>query len=327
MVSLSEVKDENTTIGSTRYALTSCRSATAHDTPAIMLTSDADGMVDGVPHDLYPGDLATLDRAALERAVQRRAQTVYLGGGVVLARVLTRYKLLLHTADRGFGGHVMMDGYWEIWLNQFFARTMKPGMRIIDVGANYGYYTMLFADIATHTGQVFAVEPNPAAADLLRQSVRLNGFDRQVQVIETALGATQGGLAQLVVPDGEPKNASVKVQPTGDVSLHQVTLTTLDHLTTDLERVDFIKIDAEGSEEAIIAGTQNLLHRCRPSLLLEFNAARSVDPSGLLARLLDIYGSVTTVGYEGNPELIDSDTVLTTHPGEDWMLYFASPAA
>src|SRR4051812_47360748 len=115
-------------------------------THTIMPIHDADERAEFSLHDIYPDDLATLDRAVLERAIQRRAQTVYLGNGLALSRVLTRHKMLLHTADRGFADHVMMDGYWEIWLNQFFARTMKPGMTVVDVGANYGYYTMLFAD-------------------------------------------------------------------------------------------------------------------------------------------------------------------------------------
>ncbi len=278
-------------------------------------------------HNLYPHQLATMDRAALEQVVQGRTQTIYLGRGVALARVLTRYKILLHTADRGFAGQVMMDGYWEIWLNQFFARTIRPGMRIIDVGANYGYYTMLFADIATTAGRVVAVEPNPAAAELLRQSVRLNGFDSHVQVIEAALGEINEGAGYLVVPDGEPKNAHLSSQPASNATVHSVVLTTLDHLAVELDRVDFIKIDAEGSEEAIIAGMPDVLHRQKPALVVEFNTARCADPGALLDGLIAIYGKAAYVGYDGNSAQVERDIVLTTQQGEDWMLYFASPAA
>lgn len=273
-------------------------------------------------HDLHPSDVATLDRATLERAVQRRAQSAYLGGGVALARVLTRYKLLLHTADRGFAGNVMLDGFWEIWLNQFFARTIKPGMCVIDVGANYGYYTMLFADIVAAAGQVLAIEPNPAAAELLRQSVRLNGFDGRVAVVETALGATQAESAQLFVPAGEPKNAHLSTDPVGDGTLHLVPMTTLDHLTARFDRVDFVKIDAEGSEEAVIAGMRETLQRHRPAVVLEFNVVRCADPAALLDHMLALYGRAMAVGYDGTAEPVDRETVLTTQIGEDWMLYF-----
>ncbi len=272
--------------------------------------------------DLYPSDLAKLDRDALEAAVQQRAQCAYLGHGITLARVLTRYKLLLHTADRGFACHVMMDGYWEIWLTQFFARAIKPGMYVVDVGANYGYYTHLFADIVTSAGHVLAVEPNPAAADLLRQSVLLNGFNAQVRIVETALGATQGDSAQLFVPHGEPKNAHLSTAPFGEGTFHTVPLTTLDHLV-GLDRVDLVKIDAEGAEEDVIAGMRDTLHQHKPALILEFNTGRGNDPAALLDNLSSLYGGITFVDFDGSPTLVDRETVLTTRVGEDWMLYFA----
>jgi len=89
----------------------------------------------------------------------------------MLARVLGRYKMFLHTSDRGFACHVAMDGFWEIWVTQFFARTLRAGMVAIDIGANYGYYTLLFGAAVTSSGRVLAFEPNPRAASLLRESV------------------------------------------------------------------------------------------------------------------------------------------------------------
>lgn len=273
-------------------------------------------------YDLYPNDLATLDRDHLEQSVQGRTQTVYLGSGVVLARVLTRYKLLLHTSDRGFACHLMMDGFWEIWITQFFARMMKPGMRILDIGANYGYYTLLFADIAGPGGRVIAVEPNPAAADLLRQSLLLNGFHAVATVIEAGASASAEDGLTLVVPPSEPKNAYLAPYQADGVTVLPVKLITGDDIARDLDRVDFIKIDAEGSEEAIIAGMQTILRRDRPAMVLEFNNERCRDPAGLLDQLIDIYGGIFVVGHHGDAEPIDRDTVLTTQSGVDWMLFF-----
>jgi FkbM family methyltransferase len=274
-------------------------------------------------YELYPPDLASRPRSELEQSIQQRAQTVYLGDGIVLARVLTRYKLLLHTSDRGFAGHVMMDGFWEIWLTQFFARTLKPGMHVVDVGANYGYYTMLFADIVGPTGSVIAVEPNPAAAGLLRQSVTLNGFARTTRVVEAALGVEAGGSAILNVPSGEPKNAHLRsagVSLDGDIA---VARTNLDTLLGEVDRVDLIKIDAEGAEEQILLGMERLLHHSPPALVLEFNARRCVDPAGVLARLLAIYGDMAAIDFDSQATPVTAETVLASESGEDWLLYFS----
>jgi FkbM family methyltransferase len=278
---------------------------------------------DGV-HELYPADIATLSRAELERVILGRTQVVYLGEGVALARVLTRYKMLLHTADRGFGCHVMMDGFWEIWLTQFFARTLKPGMRTIDVGANYGYYTMLLSDIVTNSGRVLAIEPNPAAAALLRESVLLNGFAAQAEVIEAALGA-EDGEARLIVPCAEPKNAYLGHEARAGAVAHTVALRRLDTLAERLGSVDLVKIDAEGAEIAIIAGMSGLLRHQPPGLVLEFNAARYADAAGFLRSLLDVYGEVSFIDFDGLAKKVPPETVLTTQFGEDWLLYFSRP--
>jgi FkbM family methyltransferase len=275
-------------------------------------------------HDLYPADLATLKRSELEQAIQQRTQTIYLGDGVVLARVLTRYKMLLHTSDRGFASHVMMDGFWEIWLTRFFARILRPGMRVVDVGANYGYYTMLFADIVTQSGRVMAVEPNPAAVHLLRQSLVLNGFDTQTELVEAALGASTDGNTQLIVPEGEPKNAHLSSVGAHGGTTHTVALTSLDQLASQFGHIDLVKIDAEGSEVDIIAGMRHLFHLGPPDLVLEFNAKRCADPAGFLGSLLEIYGEVAAIGFDSEASPIAPKTLLGTQVGEDWLLFFST---
>src|SRR3954451_10004273 len=114
-----------------------------------------------------------MTREDAEQAIRARVQTVYLGNGRVLNRVLGHLKLYMSTADRGFAGHVMLDGYWEIWLTLFFARYLEAGMTVFDVGANFGYYTLLFADAIGPRGRVIAIEPVPATADFLADSVGL----------------------------------------------------------------------------------------------------------------------------------------------------------
>src|SRR5262245_34051536 len=108
-----------------------------------------------------------MSRAEAERAIKARVQTAYLGHGRVLARVLGEYKIFLSSDDLGFSCHVMLDGYWESWLTLFFMRHIKPGMTVVDVGANFGYYTVLFGGAVGATGRVIAIEPVPSTVALL----------------------------------------------------------------------------------------------------------------------------------------------------------------
>lgn len=272
--------------------------------------------------DLYPLHLATWPRPLLEKAIRRRVQTVYLGEGLVLARILGRHKIFLRSSDRGFACHVMLDGFWEMWLTQFLAQKVKPGMTVVDVGANYGYYTLLMGDAVGETGHVIAVEPNPDAASLLDQSVGLNGFGSRTRLVPQALGA-EAGTALLFAPDGEPKNALVVPQvdlPGGRT--HEVPVTTLDAVAGDGSRIDLIKIDAEGAEQAIIEGMQQVLARDRPTLVLEYNAARYADPKAFLDGLLALYINASELTGDGRLVPIDGPSVTDQAPRLDRLLVF-----
>ena len=71
---------------------------------------------------------------------------------------------------------------------------------------------------------------------------------------------------------------------------------TLDELALRYPRVDIVKIDAEGGEVGIVAGMQRLIARDRPTIVLEFNAARYSRPAGVsrhaVAGLLDLPGAL-----------------------------------
>lgn len=272
--------------------------------------------------DLYSPHLAQWPRDRLEREIRHRVQTAYLGNDLVLARILGRHKIFLRGSDRGFACHLMLDGFWEIWLTQFLAQALKPGMTVIDVGANYGYYTLLMADAVGESGRVVAVEPLPDAARLLAETVRLNGFEGRTRIVPQALGAT-AGTAFLFAPDGEPKNSLVVGQadhPGG--TTQAVPVTTLDSVVLDGPRIDLVKIDAEGAEEGIVAGMVGLLARDRPKLVLEYNAARYADPGAFLDILLDVYGEARELTLEGPLVDLDRASVCDPGPRSDRMLVF-----
>lgn len=270
-------------------------------------------------------ELQTLDRWALERRSRALAQTAFLGKQLTLCRVMGRYKLYVPTTDIGFGAHVMMDGVWEPWLTVFMAGRIKPGMHVVDAGANHGYYTVLFADLAGAEGRVAAIEPNPPTAGLLQQTVRINGFEDRVEVFEKALTAVDDENLVFYAPGHEPKNARVMPDDfAGHPETLQVTGARLDTLLTHWPRVDFIKIDVEGGEEPMLAGAWPVIERDRPHLLLEFNASRCEDPVGLLDRLEALYGPGRWIGHKSELSAVDRDALLAPADDEDWLLWFST---
>ncbi|RYE30638.1 MAG: FkbM family methyltransferase [Hyphomicrobiales bacterium] len=275
-----------------------------------------------------PGSLLSLDelrgpdRYRAECICRAATQAVYLGEHTVLSRVLGRYKMFLDTRDQGFGAHVMLDGYWEMWLTQFMARLIVPGMHVADVGANFGYYSLLMADLVGPAGRLLAVEPNPPVADTLKRTLNLNGFTSRSTVAVAAAGSGEGE-GRLMVPAGEPKNAALvnSATPNHDGALVAVPIHSLDMLLHASPRVDFLKIDAEGAEEDIVLGLGQVIERWRPQIVLEFNPGRCRDPQGLLVRLRAFYPELKCLDYDAEVAPVSDQELLDPTNREDRLLY------
>lgn len=274
------------------------------------------------------GELQSPDRYRAECISRAATQALYLGDNTVLSRVLGRYKAYLDTRDRGFAAHVMLDGYWEMWLTQFIARRIEPGMHVADVGANFGYYSLLMADLIGPSGRLLAVEPNPPVVEMLTRTLELNGFAGRTTIVAGAAGSGEGE-GRLMVPAGEPKNAALVSTPASheDPGLVAVPIHSLDMLMKDFPRVDFLKIDAEGAEEEIVLGLGDTIARWRPRIILEFNPARCRDPGGLLARLRASYPVLRCLGYDAEVTPISDAELLDPGNPEDRLLYLDGAAS
>jgi FkbM family methyltransferase len=269
---------------------------------------------------LQQGELARLGRREAEARIRACVQTVAIEEGVVLARVLGRNKMFLSTRDLGLSCHLMLDGFWEMWLTLFFASILKPGMTVIDVGANMGYYTVLFGDMVGPGGRVEAIEPVPATAELLRKSVELNGLAPFTRVRQAAAAERGGERVYVHVPAGEPKNAHLVGEDWGGAL--PVETISIDALAQDMERLDLIKIDVEGSEEAVINGALEAFRRFSPKVLLEFNCRRYASPAAFLDLLEEHLGPARKLTYQGTLAPVDRETVLEPVEPDDILLYF-----
>jgi FkbM family methyltransferase len=262
--------------------------------------------------------LVTQPREHNEATIRLLCRNAYLGGGTAICRVLGRYKMYVDCNDVGLSGHLLIDGYWEMWVTETLARLVKPGMVVADIGANLGYYTLMMGDLVGETGWVHAVEPNPPIAERLRHSVSVNPGYQRTTVHQLAL-SDHDGEAQLFVPASEPKNASL-LADTSHGGAVSVPLRRLDSLA-GLERLDVIKIDVEGAEEALWRGMTGILDANRPlSIILEFAAERCVDPGAFIDDMLARNFSISLIRDDGALEPLDKASLLALPRGRDRML-------
>ena len=269
-------------------------------------------------------EIAALTRQDAEAQIRARVQNVPMGNDLILTRVLGHPKMFLHTNDLGFSAHVMLDGYWEIWLTQILAKLITPGMVVVDVGANFGYYTVLAASCVWPDGKVIAIEPNPPVAAVMEKTIQLNGFQDIVHIEKVAATSTNEGECHLYVPFGEPKNASIVEAgsnfPGGETI--SVPMRTIDSLCSHFDRVDLVKIDAEGAEIAVIEGMLETIKRFKPIIALEFNAARYSDAKSFLEQLTAYYGDPKLIDFYGKPKEISHGDLLLENINQDKLLLF-----
>lgn len=264
-------------------------------------------------------EIEKLERYSLERRARARAISAYLGNGLTLCRIMGRYKLYVASDDIGFGAHVVLDGIWEPWVPGFMARMIRPGMHVADVGANHGYYTVLMGELVGPTGRVAAIEPHPRTCGLLRQSVNINGYAGWTDVIECAVGGRVGEVLTLHTPVNEPKNAHV-VHGVVEGAM-TVRSERLADLLAGWPKIDFIKMDVEGAEEAALSGGAPLIERDRPMLLLEYNIHRCDNPEGLLTWLTTLYGPLRELDLDGLLKPVTREQLMDRSRVEDWMLF------
>ncbi len=261
-------------------------------------------------------------RSANEAHIRGLCSPVYVGERTILSRVLGRYKMYLDADDIGLSGHLMLDGYWEMWLTEALAEAASPGLVAADIGANLGYFTVLLSALIGDTGHVHAFEPNPAIARRLRRTLALNGFGDATVLHEQALGAEEGSAGVLVVPLDEPKNAHVV--PVGEVQAdqHGVTMRRLDSYA-ELANLDLVKIDAEGGERAIWAGMAGILERGRPmTVFMEFTPARYDEAAAFLDEITRWGFTIERLSLADGIAPCTISDVLAAPANEDQMLRF-----
>jgi FkbM family methyltransferase len=171
----------------------------------------------------------------------------------------------------------------------FVRRLLKPGMHCLDIGANYGIYTLNCARGVGSAGRVWSVEPTPDISAFLATSIAENGFDH-VSLVPIALGR-DSGTAKLVTHADSEHNFLTDVGAQAD-RFEIVDVRRLDDIVSEMEigDIDFVKLDAEGSEIDILEGGDQFFEQQSPVILFEFKNQEGTN--------WDLLEAVRGRGYE-----------------------------
>jgi FkbM family methyltransferase len=172
---------------------------------------------------------------------------------------------------------------------RFVRRWLTAGMSALDIGANVGVYTIAMAAKLAGRGSIWAFEPSPESAALLRRSVALNQYGG-TSVIEAAV-SDRAGSVRLQTREDSELNAVAAEGRIADAGM-AVPALILDAEMHRLARpdIDFVKIDVEGHERQAIAGGEDFFRSRSPLVMLEIKAEDDPD-----LRALELLQSM---GYE-----------------------------
>lgn len=257
--------------------------------------------------------LRPVPSALLQRAAGRRSGIGRFARHGLTGRV--------STIAEGVAGGLRIDpgpsnpdyamGLSELSVQQLVARTVRPGMVVYDVGANIGFFTLIFAHLTGPGGMVYAFEADLDNAATTRANAARNDFEHVV-VVARACGAAEGFATLHLAPVAGGHSTVATGQPELDVGAVTVEQTTIDRFaaTGGVRPPDLVKIDVEGAEELVLDGMAGTISRHRPILLIELDdadrAAHDERATALTARL-------TASGYT-------VDRVPDAYPGVDWVV-------
>ena len=221
-------------------------------------------------------DLETHPTPALVRFTGADLRRVEIGG----------FTIILDAADLSVSAPILAAREWEPHLTGTLRRYLDPGMRVADIGANVGYYTLLAASIVGPGGEVLSFDPNSENARLILLSVEANGF-KNVRVHPLALSDAQG-YAYFSTHIGSNGGFLDSRCSLADGLGEIVPTARLDDLAPG--RLDFLKLDTEGSEYRILKGATSVLADSRPIVTTEFSCEMISRVSGIApAEYLDFF--------------------------------------
>jgi len=158
----------------------------------------------------------------------------------------------------------------EIKIIKFLIKNFKDDDIFYDIGANYGFYTLLAQEFITK-GEIHAFEPNPKIFKLLRENSRLDIY-KNTFLNEMALSDKTGKIEfyDREISRHSGDSSLIKHQHFLKYKVIKVRTTTLDDYISNHKPPTIMKIDVEGGESLVLKGGLELLKKYSPMIIMEF---------------------------------------------------------
>jgi|GEM_PF-1972554 FkbM family methyltransferase len=145
---------------------------------------------------------------------------------------------------------------------------------IFDVGANFGYLSLVWAKSIAQNGRIIAFEPNLNVHNSFKNSIRANNLNSIIELQNFAVGKKEGNI-QLFLSSTTSNILRSNIQDEHSTSIEMVSL---DAFTkgNGIEHCDLVKIDVDGIELDILRGATHLIKKCKPIFIVETNGDKRI---------------------------------------------------
>lgn len=180
---------------------------------------------------------------------------------------------------------------YEPYTTELFKRAIKPGATILDIGAQFGYFSLIAAKQAGEEGRVYAFEPVPVNFELLDRNIQMNGYTNIIHAVQKAIGHKQTAVT-LFVHEGSDSHTMYRHPCVPlKVTISAECITIDDFLAG--QPVDIIKMDIDGNEPHALEGMKHTISKSDNLILFaEFAPAylrrAGVEPNDYLTQLASL---------------------------------------
>lgn len=180
---------------------------------------------------------------------------------------------------------------FEPYTTELYKRAIRPGAVVLDIGAQFGYFSLIAATQAGQEGKIYAFEPVPANFELLNRNIQMNGYTDIIHAAQKAIGDKQTSVTVFVYKYSDSHSMYRHPQASVKETI-SVECITIDHFLAG-QSVDVIKIDIEGNEPYALEGMKQTISKS-DSLILFAEIAPAylrragVEPNDYLAQLASL---------------------------------------
>ena len=203
------------------------------------------------------------------------------------------YQLYLDTSDKGLSRTLFLFGRREIDHYKMLQEILKPGMQILDIGANIGYYAIMESKAIGESGKITAIEPMLANIEMLRRNISLNGVGN-INVVHGAVSKSTG-TGQMYMSSHSNLHTFHKDGSAADyletTPVDVPTFSLRDAASKSGSRAELIRMDVEGHEVEILGQLIDLVREdvMTPQVIFETHLSRYTNDNDFVPALEGLF--------------------------------------